>query len=103
MLGGGIIGAGFFGAQYLLSAQKWVGLGDVKLGALLGVMLGWQFTVLTLALAYIIGGIIATILLLTKQKKIGDMLPMGSFLAGAAIVVLLVGNLILSGVYLSAI
>lgn len=96
LLMGLIIGAGFFGVQYLLSAQKWVGLGDVKLGALLGVMLGWQFTLLTLALAYLIGGFLATILLLTKKKKIGDILPMGSFLAAAAIIVIIWGDLILT-------
>ncbi len=95
----GLIGAGFFFLQHLVSGGKWIGQGDINLGLLLGVMLGWQFTLLTLALAYIIGGVIATILLLTKRKKIGDILPMGSFLAGAAIFVLLWGNLILAIIY----
>ncbi len=91
-----IIGVSFFLFQYLVSKAKWIGLGDVKLGALLGAMLGWQFTVLTIVLAYLIGGITALLLLLSKQKKISDVLPLGSFLAAAGIIVLLVGDKILT-------
>lgn len=91
-----IIGAGFFGWQYLLSAGKWVGEGDIKLGALIGVMFGWQLTLLTIVTAYLIGGLIAAILLISKKKKIGDVLPLGTFLSAAAIIVLLWGEKILN-------
>ena len=91
-----IMGAGFFGWQYLLSAGKWVGEGDIKLGALIGAMLGWQLTLLTIVMAYLIGGLVAAILLISKQKKIGDVLPLGTFLSAAAIIVLLWGEKILN-------
>lgn len=90
----GLIGGGFFLLQYLLSGGKWIGLGDVKLGILLGAMLGWQFTILTIILAYLIGGVTAIALLLSKRKKIGDVLPLGSFLAGAGIIVLLAADIL---------
>ncbi|MCX6745909.1 MAG: prepilin peptidase [Candidatus Parcubacteria bacterium] len=90
------LGAGFFLLQYLVSNAKWVGLGDVKLGALIGIMLGWKLTLLTIVIAYLIGGLTAIILLIGKQKKFGDVLPMGTFLSLATIIVLLWGSVILS-------
>ena len=90
------LGAGFFLVQYIISKGKWVGLGDIKLGALIGVMLGWKLILLTIVIAYLIGGLTAIILLIGKQKKFGDVLPMGTFLAVAAIIVLLWGSEILS-------
>jgi len=90
------IGSGFFLLQYLVSSGKWVGLGDAKLGALIGVMFGWKLTLLALVIAYLIGGLTAIILLISKQKKFGDVLPMGTFLACAATIVLLWGDKILS-------
>lgn len=89
------LGTGFFLLQHLLSQGQWIGNGDVKLGALLGAMFGWQLTLLTIILAYFIGGLVGIILLASGKKKFGDVLPMGAFLAAAAIVVLLYGDMIL--------
>ncbi len=91
-----LIGAGFFGLQYLVSRGKWIGLGDVKFGALIGVMFGAQMTLLVIVLAYLIGGILAVILLIGRQKKFGEVLPMGTFLALSSIIVLLYGQLIMA-------
>lgn len=90
-----LIGAGFFLVQYLVSKAKWVGLGDVKFGALLGAMFGFNLTILTIILAYIIGGFIAIILLLSSKKRFGEVLPMGAFLSVAGFIVLLWGQQIL--------
>lgn len=90
------IGAGFFGLQYLISGGRWLGLGDVKFGALLGVMFGWQMTLLIIVLAYVIGGLTAIILLISRKKSMCDVLPMGVFLALAGIIALFWGEPILS-------
>ncbi len=94
LLIGILIGGGFFAMQYLISRGRAIGLGDVKLGVLLGAMFGWPMIILIILLAYLIGGIVAIILLINKNKTWGDILPMGSFLAVAAIIVLLYGELI---------
>jgi len=90
-----LIGALFFGLQHIISKGSWVGEGDIKLGALIGAMLGWPLVILALALAYIIGGAVAVFLLASARKKFGDILPMGTFLTAAAIIVLLWGEDIL--------
>lgn len=92
---GFFIGAGFFGIQYLISKGKWLGFGDVKFGALLGVMFGWQLMLLVVAIAYVLGGLTAIILLLSKKKKFGEVLPMGTFLAISAVIALFFGQQIL--------
>ena len=75
-----IVGGGFFFALWALSRGQWVGSGDIRLGAFLGAMLGWPTTLLALYVSYLIGGGVATSLLLSGRKKMGRRLPMGAFL-----------------------
>jgi prepilin signal peptidase PulO-like enzyme (type II secretory pathway) len=94
-----LLGSGFFYLQHLVSGGKWIGWGDVKFGLLLGAMLGLGDLILTLLVAYVIGGFIALSLLALGKKKFGDLLPMGSFLAAAAVIVIIWGNLILNTLF----
>lgn len=80
---GMIIGAGFFFLQYILSRGKWIGGGDIRLGAVMGAMLGWQYTLVALFLAYMVGSIFGIVLILSRQKKWGSHIPLGTFLAAA--------------------
>ncbi len=91
----GLSGAAWFGAQYFVSKGKWVGDGDIRLGALIGLMLGtWQLLLTTFFIAYIGGAIIAVILLLLGKVKRGAKLPMGAFLTTATIIGLMYGKII---------
>lgn len=91
-------GAGFFLAQYLLSRGAWVGGGDIRLGALMGVMLGWPGILLALFIAYIVGAIIALALLALKLKTRKSEIPFGPFLAGATFAVLLYGEHLMAAI-----
>jgi prepilin signal peptidase PulO-like enzyme (type II secretory pathway) len=75
-----IIPCGFFLILYLLSKGKWIGFGDVKLGVLLGLILGWPNILVGLFLSYLIGGIIGTGLIILKKKKIKSEVPFAPFL-----------------------
>lgn len=75
-----VAGAGFFGLQYFLSRGRWVGSGDILLGGALGLLLGWRMLGLSLMLAYFIGAIVASILLLTKIKKSQSAMAFGPYL-----------------------
>ncbi len=87
-----LLGAGFFGVQYILSRGRWIGGGDVRFGFLMGAILGWPLVIAGLFLSYIIGGVIAAPLLLFKKKKVGDQFPFGTVLAIATFVTLFVGS-----------
>lgn len=80
MLLGVLIGSGFFLLQYLVSRGKWIGGGDIRLGVLMGVILGWQNTILALFLAYLIGATVGIYLLITKKKNGKSEIPFGTFL-----------------------
>ncbi len=87
MVGGAVIGAGVFALQYIISKGKWVGSGDIRLGAIMGVMLGVTGVVTALGIAYVVGAVVAVGLLLMKRKDLGDSLPFGVFLIPATVVV----------------
>jgi len=83
------IGSGFFLLQYAISRGKWIGGGDIRMGALMGCILGWPNVVVGLFLSYIVGSIVAVYLLARKKKKMGSTIAMGTFLAiGTAIAML---------------
>lgn len=97
---GAIIGAVgvavFFLVQNLLSGGK-IGLGDAKLGALIGAVTGAGPTTATLGAVYaivagiFIGGATAMILLVTRIRKLKDPIPYGPFLCAGAALILYLG------------
>lgn len=88
--------AGFFLLQYLVSKGKWIGLGDVKLGFVLGTLAGWPLSVLVLLLAYFSGAAAGLILVATGRRQLGSKLPFGVFLSLSAIIVMLGGEPIMA-------
>lgn len=78
----------FFGGQYLLSKGKWLGNGDILLGVGLALLLGWPGILLSLVIGYIIGSVVAVVLLTRRLKQWGSTLALGPFLALGAWVVL---------------
>lgn len=91
LLSSGVIG-GFFLFLVLLSKEKWMGWGDVKLGFLIGLVLPWPQTLLLLLVAFVGGSVIALLLVAFKVKGMKDAIPFGTFLAAAAIVMLIWGQ-----------
>lgn len=92
----GIIGGGFFLVQFLISKGKWIGGGDIRLGVLLGVFLGWPNIVLALLLAYFSGTLVLTPFVLAKKKEWDSQIPFGVFLSTGAIICLFFGNNIIN-------
>lgn len=66
-----------------------MGLGDVKLAAALGVLLGVGALVTALFLAFVVGGVIGLVLIGLKKATPKTRIPFGPFLALGAAVVLL--------------
>ncbi len=92
-----LIGGGFFLAQYLLSRGKWIGGGDIRLGILMGVILGWPNIVLGLFLAYIIGAVFSLIMVTVKKQSIrGVETPFGTYLVLGTFIAMFWGDLIVN-------
>lgn len=89
------IGGGFFLLQYLISKGKWIGGGDIRMGALMGAILSWPLIIVALFVAYLVGSIFAIVNLAIKKKRVGDQIPFGTFLAFSTIVTLWWGEAIL--------
>lgn len=96
MLLGALVGGGFFLAQYVVSGGTWIGGGDIRLGALMGVLLGWPLVLVALFLAYLSGGAVGAVLLASKRKSVGSQIPFGTFLSAATIIVLFWGEPLLA-------
>ncbi|MBI2415650.1 MAG: prepilin peptidase [Candidatus Kerfeldbacteria bacterium] len=86
------VGSGVFLLQYVASGGRWIGGGDIRLGALMGAMLGWPNIVVALFLAYCGGAIVAVTLMILGKKKMTDRLPFGTFLSASTIITLCLGN-----------
>lgn len=99
---GALIAFGFFFLQFVVSGGKWIGGGDLRLGALMGLMLGWPATLVALFLSYIIGAVFSIGLIAVKRKKLDSQIAFGTFLSIGTIVALLWGNQIIDW-YLSII
>lgn len=92
---GGILGAGFFLLQYLASRGKWIGGGDIRLGGVLGLALGWPLIAVNLVLAYLSGALIAVALIVFRRRSWSSMVPFGTFLSLAGFVTMLWGTVVL--------
>ncbi|MBI5765719.1 prepilin peptidase [Candidatus Falkowbacteria bacterium] len=92
LLIGAAIGFFFFLFQFVVSKGKWIGGGDLRLGLLMGLMLGWPKIILGLFLAYIIGAIFSIILIKLNKKDFKSQIQFGTFLSAAAIIAILWGD-----------
>ena len=95
LLLGALVGGGFFFLQFAVSKGKWIGGGDIRLGLLMGVILGWPQVLTALFVAYLLGSLFAIGLLLSGKKHWGDKLPFGTFLSLATFIVLLYGEVLI--------
>ena len=87
------IGLGLFLLIVILS-RGGMGLGDVKLAALMGIILGYPSVLVGIFLAIIAGGIMAVVLLTARKKGRKQAIPFGPFLALGTMLALIWGNAI---------
>lgn len=90
------IGAGFFFLQFAVSHGAWVGGGDIRLGGLMGVILGFPGILIALFLAYMMGSIVGIGLMAGKKAGMKSQVPFGPFLTLATVIVMLFGKDILA-------
>ncbi|MDP2642263.1 MAG: prepilin peptidase [Candidatus Peregrinibacteria bacterium] len=92
---GGISISLFFALQFLLSRGKWIGGGDLRLGFLMGVLLGWEKGLVALIIAYMVGALLSLILLGMKKLDRKSQIPFGPFLVTGTLIAFFFGQQIL--------
>jgi prepilin signal peptidase PulO-like enzyme (type II secretory pathway) len=92
-----LIGGGLFYVLFQVSGGKWIGGGDVKLGWLLGLLVGTPArSVLFIFIAAISGSLVSVPLLVSGKLRRSSVIPFGPFLILGAIIVQLFGVPILN-------
>lgn len=86
-----------FAAIWYFSKGKWMGYGDVKFIALMGLMLGWPNILIALFIAFMLGAFVGVGLIATGRKNLSSKLPFGTFLAVATVLALFFGTAIWNG------
>lgn len=89
-VGGGVSWL-FAEGWYRLRGEEGLGLGDVKMLALIGAFLGWEGLLVTLLLASLAGTLVGVTAMVRGRMSFKSRLPFGVFLAGGGLVALFFG------------
>lgn len=89
----------FFWLQIVLSRGRWLGAGDLLLGLLMGVSLGWPKAIIALVLSYWLGALVSLFLVVINKKSFNSQVPFGPFLMIGLISVWFWGDYLLSLIY----
>jgi leader peptidase (prepilin peptidase)/N-methyltransferase len=91
-----LVGGGFLlaiaEAYYRIRGQEGLGMGDVKLLAMIGAFLGWKLVLLTLVFASFTGSLAGGVLIASGRGSMKYALPFGTFLAVGAVLASTLGD-----------
>lgn len=91
VLGGGILYA-IAAGYYLWRREEGMGMGDVKMLAMLGAFLGWKAVLVTLVFASFSGAIVGMGMMAVQRGGMKYALPFGTFLALGAVAAMFAGD-----------
>ncbi|MQA29648.1 MAG: prepilin peptidase [Luteitalea sp.] len=94
LAGGGVLWA-IAEAYRRLRHEEGMGMGDVKMLAMVGAFLGWQLTLVTLMLASFAGSIVGLGMIALHRGSMKFALPFGTFLAMGAVLAATIGPALL--------
>lgn len=81
---------------FRVRGEEGLGMGDVKMLAMIGAFLGWKLMLLTLVLSSFAGSFIGLAMIVVRRGNMKYALPFGTFLAIGAVVASVVGDQIIS-------
>ena len=91
LLGAGVL-YGIAAAYYFVRREEGLGMGDVKMLAMIGDFLGWKAVLVTLVLSSFSGALIGMALIAAQRGGMKLALPFGTFLAVGAVAAMLAGE-----------
>ena len=95
LLGAGVL-YGIAAAYYMVRHEEGLGMGDVKMLAMIGAFLGWQLVLVTLVLSSFAGALLGIALMAARRGTMKLALPFGTFLALGAVAAMLLGEPLVS-------
>lgn len=75
---------------------KWMGEGDVSLGLMIGIIVGFPNILVSYIVAFVSGSIYGLLLVAIKRKSIKDPVPFGPFLIIGSLVAFFAGNYLIN-------
>lgn len=90
VLFGGIISGIIFFMAYVISRHA-IGMGDVKLFAVIGMCLGFKTTYLVMVVSLLLSALYGGGMVLLKKKSMKDEIAFGPFAAAGTLIVLIIG------------
>ena len=83
---------GFFLLLVAMSSGRWMGGGDIRIGALLGAWLGWELGLFAIFAASVLGSVVGLVLMALGKAGRKTEMPFGTYLAIGALISLVWGN-----------
>jgi len=93
---GFIVPVAFFATMFLGSRGRWLGGGDVRIGAIMGLLLGWPNVITGLFLGYLLGSIYSLVGLASGKLSRKSQIPFGQFLLLGTYIALFWGEKIMN-------
>lgn len=88
----GVLCCALFFTLWFVTRGNGMGFGDVKFALPFGMLLGWPNAFVGLFLAFVIGGFVSMILLISRKKVMTQAVPFGPFLVLALTITLVYGD-----------
>lgn len=92
MILGGLIAGGLFALLVLVSKETWMGAGDIKIGLIMGFLLGYPVTIVGLFSSFVLGSIVGLIYMKVANKTIRDSLPFAPFIIASTLFAMIIGR-----------
>ncbi|MFD3156363.1 prepilin peptidase [Haloimpatiens sp. FM7330] len=96
---GGIIPAAIM--MLIVILTKGMGWGDVEISFVCGLFLGIRYSLFMLLIAFILGGIVSIILIVSKRKSKKDAVPFVPFIAVSAVLMSIYGDTIFNWYFIN--
>lgn len=96
MLLGGLVGGGIPAVLVLVSREKWMGAGDIGVGLVLGLLLGFPTAIFGFFLSTLLGSVVGVTYVYLNKKTIKTSIPFAPYLVTAALISLLWGQSVMN-------
>lgn len=92
---GSVIATVIFGLIIILSKGRGMGMGDLKLIAALGLLMGWPDIIFAIIFSFLTGALASLYLLIRKEKTMKSHIPFGPFIILGSLITIFFGHQIL--------